>query len=391
MQNDRTNIIHINVTDFAAAVAIAKDRQLAQRPFAIALEGSARRVVIAPSRMAWEEGIRPGMSVLHATYMVPGLQLLAPDNQAIAKADAAIASIAQRYSPHVQSDRGGHVYLDMQGTTRLFGPAMDSAVRIRREIREQLTLEGAVAVATNKLVAKIGTRTIRPAGITQIQEGEEASFLAQQEVRLLSGVGSAIGNLLAVAGIKNIGQLAALEDGEVLAFLGKRGLALRNAARGMDTSPLYQGPGEQKAIVRKVYFAEPVFAWEALQASVVAAAEDAGLQMRSERFGCSAVHLTLFFSDGQTSEAARRTKQQWVFDHELEPILCQTALQALQRRVQLLGFTLRLADLRPVYREIDLFLPQQSRKQEVLQTTIDQVRKRFGIGILSHATALHHG
>ncbi|MGE4583266.1 MAG: DNA polymerase [Sphaerochaeta sp.] len=389
MQPSQASIIHINVTDFAAAVAIAKQPSLANRPFAIAREGS-RRVVLTSSHLAWKEGIRSGMPVSIAQRMLPSLLLLSPDTQATAKADAAIADIVQAYSPHLECDKGGHVYLDMQGTSRLFGPVVDSAVRIRKEIRERLGLEGAVAVASNKLVAKIGTRAIRPSGLTQIRGGEESSFLASQDISLLSGVGPAIRRLLHVAGIKQIGELASLDDQAVIAFLGKRGLALRDAARGLDTSTFHKGIGAQRSIVRKVSFAEPRLEQDALRAALVSAVEDAAMQMRSERLGTSMVGITLSWSDGRSNEATRRTKGQWLLDKELEQACWQAALQALQRRVHLLGFTLRLSALNPALQEVDLFQPEDLDRQTALQQTIDEVRRRFGPGILSHATALYH-
>ncbi|MGE4464510.1 DNA polymerase Y family protein [Sphaerochaeta sp.] len=390
MQRDRASIIHLNVTDFAAAVAVAKDSRLADKAFAIALEGSARRVILTPSRRAWEEGIRTGMPVALAERMLPTLRILPPDVPATTKAEEVITSIVQAYTPHFQCDRGGHVYLDMSGTTRLFGPAVDSAVRIRKEIRERIGLEGAVAVASNKLVAKIGTRTIRPYGLAQIREGEEASFLSSQDISLLSGVGQAISSLLRVAGITQIGQLAQLDDEQTLAFLGKKGVALRDAARGLDRSSLGPSLTKQKQIIRKVSFAEPILDHASLKAALVSAAEDAGLEMRGENHGCSHIHLTLLWSDGRSSEASRRTKDQWILDLEIERVLWDCALQAANRRVSLLAFTLRLSDLNPALGQSDLFIPTQLERSSSLQSAVDRVRTKFGPAILCHAAALCH-
>ncbi len=391
MHERKASIVHINITDFAAAVAIAKQPRLAGRPFAIALEGSARNVIITTSRKAWQEGIRVGMPVNTAQRMLPDLEVLPPDTQSAAKADSAIASLVASYSPDIQCDKGGHVYLDMQGTDRLFGPVLDSALRIRKDIREQLGLEGAVAVASNKLVAKIGTRAIRPCGLAHIREGEEASFLAAQDVSLLSGVGPAIARLLSVAGITQIGQIAVLDDNQVIAFLGRRGLALRDAARGLDPSPLQKGVMDKRYIHRKVNFAEPILNLMELKAGVFAAAEDAGLQMRLEGMSCQAVQICLFWSDGRTSEATKRTKDQWIYDSEIADALFQAALQAMGRRVRILAFTLKLFDLGPALKQTDLFIPEILHKQDSLQQAIDEVRRRFGPGILTHATALCHG
>ncbi len=391
MHEREASIVHINITDFAAAVAVAKEPRLAGRPFAIALEGSARRVIITASRKAWEEGIRVGMPVASARRMLPDLEVLPPDTQSAAKADSAIAKLVASYSPDIQCDKGGHVYLDMKGTGRLFGPVMDSALRIRRDIREHLGLDGAVAVASNKLVAKIGTRAIRPCGLAQIRQGEEAAFLAGQDVCLLSGVGTAIARLLGVAGITQIGQIAAMDDNQVIAFLGRRGLALRDAARGLDTSALQKGVMNKRCLLRKVHFVEPILSLAELKAGVFAAAEDAAMQMRMEHMGCQAVQIILFWSDGRTSEATKRTKGQWIYDHEIENALFQAAVQAMGRRVRLLGFTSKLFDLGPALKQTDLFIPDVLEKQQSLQQTIDEVRQRFGPGILTHATALDHG
>lgn len=391
MHERKASIVHINITDFAAAVAIAKQPRLAGRPFAIALEGSARRVIITTSRTAWQEGIRVGMPVSTAQRMLPDLEVLPPDTQSAAKADSAIASLVASYSPDIQCDKGGHVYLDMKGTDRLFGPVLDSALQIRKDIREQLGLEGAVAVASNKLVAKIGTRAIRPCGLAHIREGEEASFLAAQDVSLLSGVGPAIARLLSVAGITQIGQIAALDDNQVIAFLGRRGLALRDAARGLDTSPLQKGVMDKRYIQRKVNFAEPILNLTELKAGVFAAGEDAGLQMRLDGMSCQAVQICLFWSDGRTSEATKRTKGQWIYDSEIADALFQAAQQAMGRRVRILAFTLKLFDLGPALKQTDLFIPEILHKQDSLQQAIDEVRRRFGPGILTHATALCHG
>ena len=278
----------------------------------------------------------------------------------------------------------------MKGTGRLFGPAIDSAVRLRREIREQLGLEGSVAVASNKLVAKIGTRAVRPFGLTQIRQGDEADFLSSQDVSLLSGVGPATKALLSVAGITKIGQIAVLDDIEVVSFLGKRGLVLRDAARGLDFSPVQDKLYERRTIQRKVYFAQPVFKSEAIKAALICAAEDAAAEMRKLDLGCARVSTTLLWSDGRKSEAARKTKGQWVLDHEIETQLYQCCLEALQRRVSLLACTICLSDLEPSLKQIDLFFEKTGEKQEQLQKSVDRMRAKFGAGILCHASGLYH-
>ena len=390
MNGTHATIIHINVTDFAAAVAIAKQPSLSDTAFAIAREGSARRIVITPSPRAFKEGIRSGMPVALAQRMLPSLQLIPPDAASNAKADAVITEIALSYSPTIQCDSGGHVYLDVEGTTRLFGPSVDCAVRIRNEVHERLHLEPAVAVAANKLVAKIGTRAIRPTGILQVRKGDEADFLFRQDISLLPGVGPSLKKLLLVAGIREIGQLACLDDMQAIAFLGKRGLALRDASRGLDFASLDSKALGQRKIFRRVDFAEPVCEIDAFRAAVITACEDAGLEMRMQRWGCSAVHISLAWSDGFSTEALQRSKGQWVLDQELIPASWKAATQAMNRRVRIAALTLSLTALSPALREPDLFEPEGLTREERLQSAVDETRSRFGPAILTHAAAVFH-
>ena len=112
MAHEQAGIIHVNVTDFAASVAIRKDPSLAGRPFVLARQGSARPIVIAVSPKARQEGLYGGMSLATAIRMVPSLTIVGPDASAHAKADAALAEIASQYSPAIQADPGGHLLHD---------------------------------------------------------------------------------------------------------------------------------------------------------------------------------------------------------------------------------------------------------------------------------------
>ena len=389
MPSSYAHIIHINVTHFAAAVAIAKEPSLADTAFIIAKDSN-RQVVLAPSRRAIEEGIYAGMPVSHALHLCPALRTIAPDATATNRAESALLSIASRYCPTIQHDLGGHLYLDMVGTTRLFGPPVDCAVRIRNEIHEAMGMEPAVAVAANKLVAKIGTRTIRPSGITQVREGDEASFLAMQDIALLPGVGPSIGRLLSVAGFQDIGQLAMLEDQQVLALLGKRGLTLRNAARGLDSSFVDNREVGSRNIRRRIDFAEPVHDRDALRAAVVATAEDAGVSMRQELLSCSSVNCMIFWADGSSNEGTFRSASPLILDSEIIEGAWSALQCGMKRRVRIRAIVMTLQNLSPAKREPDLFTPAGPSREERLQTAVDATRRRFGMAALTHAATVFH-
>ncbi len=381
-------IIHVNIIDYAAALAQARDRTLSRYPFVIAMQHTRTPVVLCPSRLARKEGIERGMSVATAQRQVPNLRILDPDSRLISQADQVLSSLITPYSPAVYSESGGHLYLDMRGTSRLLGSPVSSALRLQREIQEELGTAAAVAVAPNKLIAKIATRTIRPSGLVAVPPDAGQTFLAPQELRLLSGIGPALSTLLAAAGITQIGELATLSDSEVLALLGKRGLALKDRALGLDTTPFLPHCGAGRTITRSEYFGEPIGDPNRCLSVLRAALCDAAHQMRSEALGAAEIRLSVCYSDRKSESARRTTASQWVADHSLLAELPPLFAKAVSRRVRLLSYTLTLAQLRPTVGQYDLFIPQKEERQQQVQKSIDRVRARYGSTSVLPASAL---
>ncbi|PKL09035.1 MAG: DNA polymerase [Spirochaetae bacterium HGW-Spirochaetae-7] len=384
-----SSVVHLNVVDFQAAVAVAADRGLAGRPFVIAGAASAARaIVLGLSRGAREAGLAVGMSLAAAERHVPGLLVMPPDPVSCARAESAMVRIAGRWAPLVQDDSGGHLFLDLAGTGRIFGAAIDCAVRIRNEMVDSLGLEPTVSVAANMLVAKVAARSIRPAGVAYVRRGDEAAFMSPQDAALLPGVGPAISRVLSVAGIQEIGQLASLSDFEAVALFGKRALALRDAALGIDPTPVARGGLGERAIRRRVDFGSDEIDARAIRAALVAAAEDAGLELRRSLLAAGRLLVVVQYADGCRAEASERPRSPWVLDAELLAAADRTFARAATRRVRLRALALELSALSPARREPDLFVPEGPGKLARLQAAVDRSRTRFGPAAVTRACAI---
>jgi DNA polymerase-4 len=147
------------------------------------------------------------MALALAERKVKELTVLAPDPGAYQAMNKELERIAALYAPVFEYDGKGNMYLDLTGTVRMFGPPADCSSRILREILEQTGIRPAAAVSESKLVSKVATRTIRPMGLIQVQEGTEAAFLAHQDLRLLPGLGPGLLRTAAVTRFREIGQL----------------------------------------------------------------------------------------------------------------------------------------------------------------------------------------
>lgn len=247
------NVLFIDPPAFCTTVEGLVAPALRARPIVVAPPGADRATVLALSPEARAAGITRGMPVRHAKKRCPDLILVPPNLRLYARASAALHDILRRYAPVIEPKWYGHAFLDVTGTGRLFGPAVDVAARIQREARERLRLPVSVGVAGNKLVSEACGVLINqgPAGrlsLLQVPNGEEASFLAPRSIAILPDVEPVIRERLDEYQLELIGQIAAIEERQLCAVFGTRGRWLRASARGIDPRPVL--PPELKAEFR---------------------------------------------------------------------------------------------------------------------------------------------
>jgi DNA polymerase-4 len=381
------SIIHLNFVGFMAGVAAALDRGLRGRPFVVSGTVGGRAVAADVSAEALRAGIAPGMALALAEKKLRDLVAVAPDPRSCDRCNQAITAIVSRYAPVFQSDSRGNWYLDVSGTAGLFGPPVDCASRILKEVFEETGMEAAAGAAGNKLVGKVATRAIRPAGLIAIRDGDEETFLARQNIRLLPGLGPSLLRTIAATGFREAGELAALTDGEALALFGKQGLLLRDSARGIDDSPVRSGNGAGR-IEKRLDFESDVIDFETIRGALAYLAECSGLDMRREKLGATSIQLLATYSDGVTEQGAEQGKRLFVLDRDIAAAAERAYKRIVQRRIRIRGLALALGGLVPLGREPDLFVPEEEERQRRVQDAADSMRTRYGVNTVTKGLVL---
>ena len=242
------SVLFIDPPAFCTTVEGLAAPALRTRPVAVAPPGADRAVVLAISDEARLAGIERGMPVRLALKRCPDLVLLPPNPRLYARASRALHEILRVYAPVIEPRGYGHAFLDLTGTGRLFGPAVDVAARVQREVRERLRLPITVGVAGNKLVSQAVIRAGREAegdaaGATraspwQVAAGNESGFLAPLSVQLWPEVPDRIRRRLEDYQLDLIGEVAAIQESALCAVFGGAGRTLRARARGIDPRPV---------------------------------------------------------------------------------------------------------------------------------------------------------
>ena len=148
-----------------------------------------RALVREVSHETFNEGIEPGVSVELARRICPGLRLVPPDSSRLWTAHRELHRTILPLAPAWESIRPGSLFLDLTGTTRLFGPPIDTAARLGRELIERQGWNSVIGLAGNKLVSQLAATTLeRPPQVFSIHPGSEQPFLAPLPTTVLPGL-----------------------------------------------------------------------------------------------------------------------------------------------------------------------------------------------------------
>ena len=337
-------VCHLNIVGFKAAVAAVRDKSLVGRPYVIAGATGGRALALDCSPEAVRQGVTPGLAIAIAERRIKDLLVLPPDLQAYEKMNEELERVASVYAPVWENDKAGNLFLDITGTTGLFGPPADCSSRILRDVLEQADIKPTVAVSCNKLVSKVATCTIRPTGLIQVHAGTEADFLAHQHIRFLPGMGPKLLQTAAITGIREIGEIAALSIIEATAIFGKQGPLLRNMAQGIDGSRVEEKSAERR-IKQQADFNEDIVDLLAVRGALETLIEHGGLQMRNEKLGMRTLRLAVMFSDGVEIQGIERTKRLLVTDSEIMTAAYSLFKKTVNRRLRIRSIGLCFEDL----------------------------------------------
>ncbi|WP_127127369.1 DNA polymerase IV [Georgenia sp. SYP-B2076] len=249
-------ILHADLDAFYASVEQLLDPALRARP--VAVGGSARGgVVLAASYEAKSHGVQGGMPGWRAAELCPSLVFVRGHFDRYQRLADQVMDILGDVTPAVQRISIDEAFLDVSGSTHLFGPPAAIGALLRRRVRAEAGLPISVGAARTKHLAKIASQVAKPDGLVVVQPDQERAFLDPLPVGLMWGVGPVTERRLAERGIHAIGDLAGAPGPMLERLLGRaagatlHALALNEDPRRVTTPGRTRSVGAQSALGRR--------------------------------------------------------------------------------------------------------------------------------------------
>ena len=233
----KRTILHCDLNNFYASVACHDHPELRGKPVAVCGDPKERHgIVLAKNMEAKNLGVKTGEAIWQAKEKCPDLITVAPDFPRYTYFSEKAREIYMRYSDLIEPFGPDEAWLDVTGSSLIFGSGGDIAEDIRKTIRRELGLTVSIGVSFNKVFAKLGSDLKKPDAISFITTENFKDVVWPLPVNSIIGVGPATEAKLNSIGIYTLGALAKADSERLTRLLGKVGPQLRLYAKGGDTS-----------------------------------------------------------------------------------------------------------------------------------------------------------
>jgi DNA polymerase-4 len=391
-------VLHADMDAYYVSVELRRRPELRGRP--VVVGGSGRRgVVAAASYEARRYGVFSAMPSALARQRCPHAVFLEGDHAHYAEVSGQVREIFDRYSPAVEPLSLDEAFIDVTGSTALFGSGAAIAARIRRAIADELELSCSVGVAPNKFLAKLASVEAKPVatrdgiepgpGVVVIEPGTEQTFLDPLAVDRLWGVGPKTHDKLHRLGIATVRDLRLVERAALSASLGPRQAEhLLALAVGRDDRPV-EAERRAKSISHEETFAEDVCTIHEMRTEVVRLADAVASRLRRSGLGARTITLKVRFSDGFRTITRSTTTHEPTDQAETILALLAPLVDAIDPTpgIRLLG--VGGSNLGPAHHQLTLadavdVAPEAGARERAM----DEIRRRFGTDSIGPASAV---
>lgn len=230
-------ILHCDLNNFFASVSLLYNQTLINYPVAVCGSKENRHgIVLAKNELAKSYGVKTAEPIWQAKNKCPDLITIPPDYTKYEEFSLKAKQIYARYTDMIEPFGIDECWLDVTGSTLLFGSGEEIAERIRKEIKAELGITVSIGVSFNKVFAKLGSDMKKPDGITVISRENYKEKVWTQPVESLLFVGKNTCKKLNSSGIFTIGDVTLCDDKMLQHMLGKNGLELKKYALGEDST-----------------------------------------------------------------------------------------------------------------------------------------------------------
>ena len=370
-------ILHVDMDAFYASVEQFDNPELAGKPVIVGGTGG-RGVVAAANYEVRRFGVHSAMPMREALKRCPHAVVIRPRMKRYHEVSAQVFKIFGEFTDLIEGLSLDEAFLDVTGSTGLFGSAEAMAREIKNRIRLRTGLTASVGVSHNKLLAKLASAMNKPDGLAIIRPAEVTTILDPMPVRRLHGIGVKTAARLEEQGIHTLGQLRRAPESVLWPLFRRDTREMRERASGIDDRPVVSDAPE-KQISSEETFDVDIKDHEELRQRIAHLADRTAERLRARQLKAGMISIKVRRRDFETYTRQKSfnppTQETRLVVQVATGLLDRWLEEQPRAAVRLLG--VGVSDLAPA-QQLDLFTTRDSAESGKLDEALDRIRGKYG-------------
>ena len=361
-------IMYLDIDAFFPSVEEAKFPHLKGKPVVV---GSG--VVASSSYEARRRGVYTGQPIQQALETEPETVVLKGHRATYEAFAREIFDYCRELSPAVD-EYLDETFCDLTGTPAAARDPYEVACELKARIRGGLGLTVTIGFGSNRMIAKLAAKDVKPDGVNVVPQGEEEKFMEGRPIGDVPGIGRKMGRLLEGINVTTVGDLKSFPFSFLEKIFGGNGALVYHRIRGREPQ---LPPKLPRSISRETSFPKDTTDTEEVRSVLQYLVERACRTARALRLVPGTVRVRVRYGDGSHESAQAPFTGSTVLDSHLFEIAHTLLLRIWKRcRLHLVGVT--LANLVRCEAAEQHLYESREESLERLYATLDDIRSRYG-------------
>ena len=372
-------IIHLDMDAFYPAVEILDNPSLKGKP--VIVGGSRKRgVVSSASYEARKFGAHSAQPMATAMRLCPDGIFLPVRMSRYKEMSGQVFEIFYRFTPLVEPLSIDEAFLDVTGSTHLFGIPEEIANKIKQTVVKETGLTVSAGVAPSKFVAKIASDIDKPDGLTIVSPDRVREFLDPLPIRKMWGVGKVTQDALTYLNVCTFRDLRQVAVKVLEQKFGRHGLKMHQLSMGIDDRDVVPHH-DAKSIGHEETFSQDIMDIGVAKKELLSLANKVARRMRQKETTGRTITLKVKYKDFVQITRSATLPKSTDDGSEIYSAACSLLkkTEVGRRPVRLLGISLSQLDFTGPEDQLTLFDQDKvSKKRKNLNIALDSVQEKYG-------------
>ena len=381
-------ILHIDMNSYFASVEQQANPFLRGKPIGIIGKNQKRTIVATASVEAKRLGVKTAMSTWEAKKICPSIIFVPGDSQKYGFITHAFNELFLEFTDRVEQFSVDESFLDITEQAQDYFGAAWIGQRLRVRLKEVCGewITASIGIAPNKLLAKLASESVKPNGLTIVQEEDAIQLLDTQKLDDLCGIGARTAKHLNGLGIMNFKQLREFPLKELVDEFDSLGFWLHEAAYGRNDSEVNSEEADPKSIGHSYTLPHDTFDNILIRRYLLGMCEKVAWRLRRDGFVTQ--NISVYVRYGDFSGAGKQCVMKEYLSDGLD--LFKVAWRLIQsirdpsQPIRLIGIS--TSHLSHSKQSMSLFKKEQ--KTVSVLSALDKLQHRYGDSTWTRASLL---